>query len=341
VAPEGAGQRESTELQVDPATERIRRDLERHLRQVDGAWTVHDIGPLPYGHSGFTYEVHAHDGAGSRRLVLRVPPPGARPLGPADVVRQGRIVEALRRLNYPVPAVVATSDDAVVDGRPFVLFELIPGWRIEEVEGRVDDERLIANAVETLLSLHRVPVEEVGLDEEPAGVAGELERWQGLFERARTDPGFPHELLRRALAGSLPESAGRPCLVHGDFHCGNLLFDADGGVVAVVDWEIAELGQALVDLGCLAVPAMSREDEADGTGPVPGPAVEPERLARLYGANPSEFSWYCALTCYKYAAVYAYNLMLHRRGKRVDPFNEGLEPQIGRLLRRGLSLVGE
>jgi hypothetical protein len=59
----------------------------------------------------------------------------------------------------------------------------------------------------------------------------------------------------------------------------------------------------------------------------------------MYGAAEDEVQWYCAFSCYKYSAVYVYNLMLHRRGKRIDAFNDGLEPLIERLLTHGLTIL--
>ena len=108
--------------------------------------------------------------------------------------------------------------------------------------------------------------------------------------------------------------------MHADYHFGNLLFDRGGSVVAVLDWEIAEIGQPLIDLSCLAVAGMS--GGAETVGPVPGPTIEAPQLAALYSADTTELEWYCAFSCYKYSAVYAYNLMLHRRGKRPDPTYE-------------------
>ena len=322
--------------EADPRTESIRRDLELHLRRTDPTWRVREVAPMPHGHSGFTYQVTALDSRGDRVLVLRLPPPGARPLGPADVVRQARIVSTLKGQAFPVPAVIAKSEQTAIDGRPFALFEMAHGWRVEEAELHIDGPRLASNAVETLKRLHRVPVEETGLAEEPVCLARDLTRWHTLLEHARADMNLPFADLRRALASSFPDEH-QPCLVHGDYHCGNLLFDSTGAVVAVLDWEIAELGQPLIDLSCLAVAGMSRGDLM--VGPVPGPAVEAAELASLYGADASELEWYCAFSCYKYAAVYAYNLMLHRRGKRIDSFNEGLEPLIDQLVRRGLGLL--
>ena len=81
---------------------------------------------------GFTYFVTIDEGDGPRRFVLRLPPPGARIAGPADVVRQGRIMAALHAAGLPVPAIPVLTSDPVVDGRPFVLMEAVDGERIEK-----------------------------------------------------------------------------------------------------------------------------------------------------------------------------------------------------------------
>jgi aminoglycoside phosphotransferase (APT) family kinase protein len=272
---------------------------------------------IPEGHSGFTYWVDL-DG---RRAVMRLPPPGARIAGPADIPRQGRLMDALHRRGLPVPAVLRMTDEPVVDGRPFYLLEAVDGQRIEQVVGTVPNERIAASAVDVLKRLQQVPVAESGIgDETPASLEFEIGRWTWLMNRA------PEELTGQApaVAGLLDASkpAERPpVLVHADFHYGNMLF-RDGGVVALLDWEIAQLGQPLLDLACLAVVAQASRS---GTEQVPGGgavAVPDELLLDLYGADPGEFGWYLAFTYYKYAAIFGYNLMLHRRGKRPDPTYE-------------------
>jgi len=323
-------------LEDESRAQVIRRDLEEYLRRTNPVWRVDGVGPMPHGHSGFSYVVVASEDARPRRLVLRLPPPRARPLGPADVVRQGGIMAALAEQGFPVPAVVAMSGEPVIDGRPFVLLEMVRGERVEEAWKRTDERRLAFSAVSTLRRLHAIPVAACGLVEEPVGLAADLARWQTLLERSRTDLDLPFERLRGALASAYPDPRV-PCLVHADYHFGNLLFDEDGTVVAVLDWEIAEIGQPLIDLSCLAVGGMSRGGEV--VGPVPGPAVEARELAALYEVEAAELAWYCAFSCYKYSAVYAYNLMLHRRGKRVDAFNDGVEPLIARLLDHGLTIL--
>jgi aminoglycoside phosphotransferase (APT) family kinase protein len=128
-----------------------------------------------------------------------------------------------------------------------------------------------------------------------------------------------------------------PTLVHGDYHYGNMLF-AGAEVVAVLDWEIAQLGQPLLDLGCLCVIAQRRNFEG---APNPGGGIDVpvERIVELYGADPAEFRWYLALSCYKYASIFGYNLMLHRRGKRPDPMYESMTDTITGLIDKGRELV--
>ena len=131
---------------------------------------------------------------------------------------------------------------------------------------------------------------------------------------------------------------GDPVLVHADFHYGNMLF-REARVVAVLDWEIAELGQPLLDLACLSVIARS----GGGGGNVPGGGsvvVSDRDLLDLYGgADVEEFNWYLALTFYKYAGILGYNLMLHRRGKRPDPSYEDRTRTIVDFLDDGIRLL--
>ena len=311
-------------------SERIRADLERALGEP-----VRGVQIIPQGHSGFTYWVDL-DG---RRAVMRLPPPGARIAGPADIPRQGRLMDALNRAGLPVPALLAASDQPVVDGRPFYLVEAIDGVRIEEVAGSVPDEALAGSAVEVLKRLQAVPVERTGIgDEAPAPLEHEIHRWSWLMERAPSELTADAPRLAALLLSSRP--AERPAvLVHADYHYGNMLFRSSE-VVALLDWEIAQLGQPLLDLACLAVVAHAGtigKDEVPGGGAV---IVSEERLLQMYGAEPDEFRWYLALTFYKYASIFGYNLMLHRRGKRVDPLYEDLAPSIPRLLARGLEVLG-
>jgi len=318
--------------------ERIREDLEANCREVLGRpyLRVISVDPIPEGHSGFTYFVTIEDGGADTRYVLRLPPPGARIAGPADVIRQGRIMAALHASGLPTPAIPILSTEPAVDGRPYVLMEAVDGERIEKAgtEQRAID--ISASAVEVLKQLQALPPAVTGIGhEEPVTLQAEMMRWAWLMQRA------PEELTPRAgelgglLARHVPAERP-PTLVHGDYHYGNMLFRGSN-VVAVLDWEIAEIGQPLIDLGCLCIVSVRRQYQG---APNPGGAIDVsvEDLYRLYGADPAEMRWYLALSLYKYASIFGYNLMLHRRGKRPDPMYEGLTDTITGMIEEGIAV---
>ena len=309
--------------------EPIRADLEKVLgHAVDSVW------PIPEGHSGFTYFVATMEA----KYVLRLPPPGARIAGPADVIRQGRIMSALNRAGLPTPAIRVSSEDPVIDGRPFILMERIDGTRIEQAAQREKALDIARSAVEILKRLQTLPLDKTGIgDEEPVPLTAEMMRWGMLMQRA------PEELTTRAgeLGGLLAAQVPRertPTLVHGDYHYGNMLFRAHE-VVAILDWEIAEIGQPLLDLGCLCIVAVRRQYQG---APNPGGAIDVsmEQLYEMYGVEAEEMRWYAAMSLYKYASIFGYNLMLHRKGRRPDPMYEGLTDTIVGMIDEGIALLG-
>jgi aminoglycoside phosphotransferase (APT) family kinase protein len=309
-------------------TDRVRADLETAL----GA-RVMSVEPIPQGHSGFTYFVATEEGD----YVLRLPPPGARIAGTADVMRQGRIMAALHEAGLPTPAVPIICNDPAVDGRPFVLMERVRGERIETTAQRERPRDIAANAIRVLKRLQELPLNKTGIgDEEPVILQVEMMRWAMLMQRA------PEELTTRAgelgglLAAQVPDERAQT-LVHGDYHYGNMLFRG-AQIEAVLDWEIAEIGQPLLDLGCLCIVAIRRQYQG---APNPGGAIDVsmDELFEMYGVDAEEMRWYAALSLYKYASIFGYNLMLHRRGKRPDPMYEGLTSTIVGMIDEGIALL--
>jgi aminoglycoside phosphotransferase (APT) family kinase protein len=297
---------------------------------------VLSVEAIPESHSGFTYTVEAEVEGGPVGGVLRLPPPGARPLGPADVMRQARIMSALRAAGLPAPRILASSEEPVLDGRPFVVMEKVAGVRIEQAVRTVPPRTLLESSFATIRAVHELPAEATGLaGEEPFGPKEEGSRWQVLRARAPEDLVAKSAELEARLLRALP-SPRPPRLVHGDYHLGNLLFSG-ARVVAILDWEIAELGQPPLDEAALCLVAIRMPFGE----PQPGveAALPLEKMVALADAGP-DFDWYLAATCHKYAAILGYNLGLHRRGRRIDPIYEQLLKTIPGLIDAGLRILG-
>jgi aminoglycoside phosphotransferase (APT) family kinase protein len=331
-----------TPMSMEELGERLQGYLARELART--GLVLSSVTAIPEGHSGFTYFVTASDSGWRQRMVLRLPPPGARIAGPADVLRQGRVMAALFDHGLPTPRIIANCDDpGVLDGRPFCLMEAVEGDRVERALVDFPPIQLAAAAVATLKRIQAVPLDQTGLaGEAPTSLDEEMMRWAWLMQRA------PEELTARApelgsaLAARKPADPG-PTLVHGDYHYGNLLFRRGPGgeaeVAAVLDWEIAELGAPAIDLGCLCVVAQRNRSVPGAPNPGGGIDLEIDEVIGLYGADPGESRWYLALSCYKYASIFGYNLMLHRRGKRPDAMYEGLTEVIMALVDSGLEML--
>lgn len=301
---------------------------------LDGA-SVLAAEPAPGGHSGFTFFLVLDRPPGA--AVVRVSPPGARPIGPADMVRQGRIMSALFAGGVPVPQVLAVLEPAQTrSGRPLVLLSKVPGDPVEVAAARQPAADLLGGAIGVLDAIAALPPSRTGIGgEEQYGPLRQVERWEPLMARGPAELTARGPELAAALRASAPESR-RAGLVHGDFHFGNLLFRG-ARVAAVLDWEIAELGPPEIDLACLCLMAIRRN--LPGTNPGGEVEATVDSILSAAGRTHTQVDWYIAAGCYKYAAILAYNLDLHLRGRRVDPVYDGLRGTIAGLVEAGLELL--
>jgi aminoglycoside phosphotransferase (APT) family kinase protein len=189
-------------------------------------------------------------GGRRERLVLRRDPPGAPSSG---MGRERRVIHAALLGDVPVPRVVTASDDPTVLGSSFVVMEHVEG---ETIPRRVLNEPTLAVAREHLASqcgtilaaIHRLPLDEVG----DLAEGNELFGYRELLDQLG-DPHPAFELAFRWLDANPPAPGGRG-VVHGDFRNGNLIVGPEG-VRAVLDWELAHVGDPIEDLGWLCVKA--------------------------------------------------------------------------------------
>jgi aminoglycoside phosphotransferase (APT) family kinase protein len=231
-------------------------ELTEQLRAVVGAALgepvgVEGVARLPGGASRETWSFSVRTPAGvSSRYVLRRDPPGA----PVSGLRlEAALLEAAARAEVPVPRVVAAGDGANGMGAAYMIMEFVEG---ETIPRRIlRDERLAEvrpvladRCGRVLASIHRIPPAEV-----PGLAAGDpVEQLRGLLDRlGQAHPAF--ELGLRWLAETRPPRSAES-VVHGDFRNGNLIIGPEG-IRAVLDWELAHLGDPLEDLGWLCVKA--------------------------------------------------------------------------------------
>lgn len=213
-----------------------------------------EVEQFPRGFSNLTYLVRA----GGDEFVLRRPPFGVKPGVAHDVLREGRLLQALRPAYPRVPAVVALCDDHGVIGAPFVVMERVRGLIVRGALppslafGGSQLRALAAAAVDTLAGLHAVEWRVPGLDSlgKPEGyVERQVAGWGKRWVAAQTGHVADIERVVAWLAEHAPPT-GAPTLVHNDFKFDNLVLDpADPTRIrAVLDWEMATIGDPRLDL---------------------------------------------------------------------------------------------
>ena len=229
------------------------------------------IGPFqlvkfPSGQSNPTYKISA----GSGEYVMRRKPFG--PLLPSAhaVDREYRLLSALHPLGFPVPRPLALCDDPEVIGSIFYIMELARGRPY--ANGALPEfdpptrQRIYAQLVDTLADLHSIDPEaaELGDFGKPGNYfERQVMRWTRQYRDSQTDYIPEVERLIAFLPETLPEQS-RTSIVHGDYRIDNVVFDGDGTLTAVLDWELATLGDPLADFSYLAMQWMMPADGAAG-----------------------------------------------------------------------------
>ncbi len=270
------------------------------------------------GRSNLTYVLSSSAGP----VVLRRPPLGHVLATAHDMAREHRVLSALHGTAVPVPRPLALCPDADVTGAPFYVMEFADGLVVRtrgDAAGLPDDGRLavVDAMMGTLADLHAVAPDAVGLGDfgRPAGfMERQVRRWGAQLDasRSRDLPGVDD--LRSGLGASVPGSDAA-AVVHGDYRLDNLVVGPPGApdayaVRAVLDWEMATLGDPLADLGLLLA-------YWEGLGRLPGSAVAAlgpaaglpagpvlvDRYAARSGRDVAALPWYVAFGYFKIAVI--------------------------------------
>jgi aminoglycoside phosphotransferase (APT) family kinase protein len=312
--------------------ERLRTFFDRQMPELRGPIAVEQF---PHGHSNLTYLVRV----GDREFVLRRGPAGNQVKGAHDMGREYRVLAKLCAVYLPAPRPIAYCDDAAVIDAPFYLVErrrgivlrktLPPGISIDAPTAR----RLSTALIDNLAALHAIDYQSAGLAElgKPQGyVARQVTGWIERYAKAQTDELPTMARLAKWLPENMPAEVGAS-LIHNDFKYDNLLLDpADlTRIVAVLDWEMATVGDPLMDLGTTlgywVEPTDPQPLILTATGPtnLPGSLTRRElihRYAEKTGRNMADAAFYYSFGLFKIAVIiqqiYARYVRGHTRDAR-------------------------
>jgi len=241
--------RPGEELPLDPLT----NYLTSQIPDLTGPLTLEQF---PAGFSNLTYLLRFPD----RELVLRRPPIGAKIKTAHDMSREYRILSHLYPVYPKVPRPLLFCEDESILGAPFYVMERVNGIILRAKKPADIDlspalmRTLSETFIENLAEIHAIDYEAAGLGElgSPQGyVKRQVEGWTKRYYNARTDEVPAIDRLAEWLHQNLPADSVKAALIHNDYKYDNLVLAPDdlGRVVAVLDWEMATIGDPLMDFG--------------------------------------------------------------------------------------------
>jgi aminoglycoside phosphotransferase (APT) family kinase protein len=312
------------------------------------------IQQFPGGHSNLTYLVTI----GERELVLRRPPVGSKVKSAHDMGREVRVLSRLAPAWGPAPAPVAHCDDPAVLGAPFYLMErkrgvilrreLPPGLAIDPATAR----RLGEVLVDGLAELHAIDYAAIGLGDlgKPDGyVERQVRGWSERYAGSRTDDIPVVDQVARWLAEHIPTSPPA-ALIHNDYKYDNVVLDpADlTRIVGVLDWEMATVGDPLMDLGTSLAYWVEAGDPPGmvamrfGPTTLPGMMTRAEitaRYAERTGRAVDHIPFYYAFGLFKTAVVAQQIYWRWKQGLTRDPRFEPLLLAVGALCQQAAGAI--
>jgi aminoglycoside phosphotransferase (APT) family kinase protein len=331
--------------------------LGAYLREALGAPGASlEVQQFPGGHSNLTYLVRL----GDRELVLRRPPFGSKVKSAHDMGREHRILSQLAPVYPQAPRPLLHCEDASVIGAPFYVMERVrgvilrrrlpPGLALDPATARRASEAL----VDTLADLHALDHRAIGLGElgRPEGyIERQVRGWTERYAGSRTDDAPDAGRVTAWLAGAMPADAeGR--VIHNDFKFDNLVLDPGdlGRIVGILDWELATIGDPLMDLGTTLAYWVEAGDPEPvrriGFGPtaVPGMLTRREVLGRYRdrtGRDPGDGVFYYAFGLFKTAVIAQQIYYRYRQGLTHDERFSALGPAVGVLVEQAARAIDD
>lgn len=280
-----------------------------------------DIAPIGDGHSNLTFRLET----GARPMVLRRPPPPPLPPGSNDVLREAGFLRVVGPAGVPVPKVLATGGVGGVFDVPFYIMDMVEGIVITEnlpaaLEGSGAGETMAVQLVDAMAHLHRIDwaATPLALKARPDSFnARHLRIFARMIDDGREEPAPAFRAVAAWLEARTPEPSGA-AIIHNDMRLGNVMWTTPGPprLAAILDWELATVGDPLLDLAYLAS-SLPRggachtpvQDLAAAllAGGCPEPDVLVSRYFAQAGKGQVDIGWYQAMVNFKLAALYRYS----------------------------------
>ena len=241
--------------------------LKQHVAGLSGP---PDIRQFPGGASNLTYLIRYPE----RELVLRKPPAGIKPGSAHDMLREARVMDALKSQFPHLPAILASCEDERVLGTHFYVMERLHGIILRRelpADLGLDEagvRQLCHGFVDRLVELHRVDVSSPALAAIGRGegyIARQVAGWSERWRKALTDDARSADAVIAWLAAKQPAGETAICVIHNDYRFDNVVLAPDDplDIIGVLDWELATLGDPLMDLGSsLAYWVQADDDDA-------------------------------------------------------------------------------
>lgn len=240
--------------------------VKAHLAELRG---TPEIRQFAGGASNLTYLLRYPD----RDLILRRPPFGHKAQSAHDMLREARIMTALKPAYRYVPKVIARCDDPTVMATDFYVMERINGIILRQDLptglnlGAEEIRQLCLNVVDRMIELHQVDYQAAGLASLGKGegyVRRQVEGWIDRYRKAKTVDVGDFEPVMAWLQDKMPAQDVATCLIHNDFRFDNVVLDPANPfeVIGVLDWEMATLGDPLMDLGNTLAYWVQADDDA-------------------------------------------------------------------------------
>lgn len=283
-----------------------------------------------------------------RELVLRRPPVGMKAASAHDMKREFLIQSRLQPVYPLVPSMIALCDDQSVIGSDFYVMDRVVGdiFRrdIPESVTAADVSVMADSLINGLVQLHAVDASILSeLNKGPGYVQRQVEGWSKRYRNALTDDVPNGEKVMAWLDANRPDDVDS-CVIHGDWRIDNVVFDLEQArIVGVLDWELATVGDPLMDLGSALAYWVDRDDEPAFASlrrqpsHLPGMPTREEFVARyvqLSGRACADFTFYEVFGLFRLAVIIQQIWARYRAGQTTNPAFAGFGDAVNTLINR-------